>query len=251
MNQLNALSNRVEYYEYLHVEIRQSGDMLKPEAKTSPEQLEQLSLSRTDWLIAILRDRIIKGVYRPGERIRENELQQEFKLSNGPVREALQRLATDGILDRSPWRGVRVIELGKKEIIELFQLRVALLEYAAELSARRRDPVVLAEAKMVRSNLRKALSKVKKGDLALMSAELIEWILRGADNSKMFQVWEKTLLQSRIYAYESMRRTAARTEPLQYQIIDSILAGNAAAARCAVRDLTRQTLLDLNIEADV
>jgi DNA-binding GntR family transcriptional regulator len=67
----------------------------------------------------------------------------------------------------------------------------------------------------------------------------------------MFQVWEKTLLQSRIYAYESMRRTAARTEPLQYQIIDAILAGDVAAARGAVRALTRETLIDLNIEADI
>jgi DNA-binding GntR family transcriptional regulator len=224
---------------------------LKPERTASPNFAGQLSLSRTDGLAAILRDRIVKGVYRPGDRIREIELQQEFKLSNGPVREALQRLAADGILDRSPWRGVRVAELGKKEIIELFQLRVALLEYAVELAARRRDPAVLAEAETVRSNLRKALSRVKKGDLALMSAELIEWILRGAGNSQMFQVWEKTLLQSRIYAYESMRRTAARTEPLQYQIIDAILAGDVAAARGAVRALTRETLIDLNIEADI
>jgi DNA-binding GntR family transcriptional regulator len=224
---------------------------LKPERTASPNFAGQLSLSRTDGLAAILRDRIVKGVYRPGDRIREIELQQEFKLSNGPVREALQRLVADGILDRSPWRGVRVAELGKKEIIELFQLRVALLEYAVELAARRRDPAVLAEAETVRSNLRKALSRVKKGDLALMSAELIEWILRGAGNSQMFQVWEKTLLQSRIYAYESMRRTAARTEPLQYQIIDAILAGDVAAARGAVRALTRETLIDLNIEADI
>lgn len=224
---------------------------MKPERTASPNFAGQLSLSRTDGLAAILRDRIVKGVYRPGDRIREIELQQEFKLSNGPVREALQRLVADGILDRSPWRGVRVAELGKKEIIELFQLRVALLEYAVELAARRRDPAVLAEAETVRSNLRKALSRVKKGDLALMSAELIEWILRGAGNSQMFQVWEKTLLQSRIYAYESMRRTAARTEPLQYQIIDAILAGDVAAARGAVRALTRETLIDLNIEADI
>jgi DNA-binding GntR family transcriptional regulator len=105
---------------------------LKPERTASPNFAGQLSLSRTDGLAAILRDRIVKGVYRPGDRIREIELQQEFKLSNGPVREALQRLVADGILDRSPWRGVRVAELGKKEIIELFQLRVALLEYAVQ-----------------------------------------------------------------------------------------------------------------------
>jgi DNA-binding GntR family transcriptional regulator len=206
-------------------------------------------LSRPEWLISIIRERIIKGQYKPGDRIRETELQQEFGLSNGPIREALQRLVADGILDRSPWRGVRVIELTEAEIIELFQLRLALLEYAAELAARRADPEVIADAERVRANLRKALMKVKKGDLALMSAELIEWVLRGAGNKRMVQVWENALLISRVYAYESMRRTAARTEPIQYALIDAIVAGNAEAARRAVRELTLQTVKDLNIEA--
>jgi DNA-binding GntR family transcriptional regulator len=209
------------------------------------------TFSRTDWLTSVLRDRIMIGKYLPGERIREAELQQEFGLSNGPIREALQRLVADGILDRAPWRGVRVVELGKSEIIELFQLRLAILEFAAGLAAKRADPAVLERADTVRKNLTKALSKVKRGDLALMSAELIEWVLRGAGNSRMFQIWERTLPLTRMYAYESMRRTGARTEPLQFRIIDAIVAGDVQAAREAIRELTKQTLADLNIEADL
>jgi DNA-binding GntR family transcriptional regulator len=219
------------------------------QSENSLQQSQQFS--RPEWLISIIRDRVIKGQYKPGDRIREAELQQEFGLSNGPVREALQRLVADGILDRSPWRGVRVVELTKNEIVELFQLRLALLEYAAELAAQRADPDVIADAERVRANLRKALMKVKKGDLALMSAELIEWVLRGAGNKRMIHVWENALLISRVYAYESMRRTAARTEPIQYQIIDAIVAGDVEAARRAVRELTMQTINDLNIDAEL
>ena len=207
------------------------------------------SFSRSEWLASIIQERIVKGVYKPGDRILENDLQQEFQLSNGPAREALQRLVANGILDRSPWRGVRVVELSKAEIVELFELRLALLEYAAELAALRATPEILAEAETVRANLHQALTKVKKGDLALMSAELIEWILRGANNKRMFQVWENALLLSRIYVYESMRLTAARTEPIQYQIIDAIVAKDVTAARKAMRELTLQTVKDLNISA--
>jgi DNA-binding GntR family transcriptional regulator len=215
----------------------------------NPSVDPQQQFSRSEWLISVIRDRVIKGHYKPGDRIREAELQQEFGLSNGPVREALQRLVADGILDRSPWRGVRVVELTKDEIAELFQLRLALLEYAAELAARRADPEIISDAERVRANLRNALLKVKKGDLALMNAELIEWILRGAGNKRMMHVWENALLISRIYAYESMRRTAARTEPIQYRIIDAIVSGDAEVARRSVRELTLQTIEDLNIDA--
>jgi len=217
------------------------------EAQSSAEPLQQFS--RSEWLISVIRDRVIKGYYKPGDRIREAELQQEFSLSNGPVREALQRLVADGILDRSPWRGVRVVELTKEEIVELFQLRLALLEYAAELAARRADPDTIADAERVRTNLRKALLKVKEGNLTLINAELIEWILRGAGNKRMTHVWDNALLISRLYAYESMRRTAARTEPIQYRIIDAIVSGDAKAARRNVRELTLQTIEDLNIDA--
>lgn len=220
---------------------------MTPPRSTPPQQMQQFS--RPEWLVSVIRDRVIKGEYKPGDRIREAELQQEFGLSNGPVREALQRLVADGILDRSPWRGVRVVELSKEEIVELFQLRLAVLEYAAELAARRADFAVIADAERVRGNLRAALTKVKTGDLALMSAELIEWVLKGAGNKRMIHVWENALLISRLYAYEAMRRTAARTEPVQYQIIDAIVAGDADAARRAVRELTLQTIKDLNIDA--
>lgn len=199
--------------------------------------------------MSVIRDRVIKGQYKPGDRIRESELQKEFGLSNGPVREALQRLVGDGILDRSAWRGVRVVELSKDEIVELFQLRLAVLEYAAELAARRADPAVIGDAERVRGNLHNALLKVKKGDLALMSAELIDWILKGAGNKRMMHIWENALLISRLYAYESMRRTAARTEPVQYRIIDAIVAGDADGARRAVRELTLETVKGLNIDA--
>jgi DNA-binding GntR family transcriptional regulator len=229
----------------------QRKDSRRRTAGQKPPEVSQPNFSRPEWLATVLRDRVVKGVYRPGDRIRENELQQEFQLSNGPVREAIQRLVGDGILERSPWRGARVVELDKAEIIELFELRLALLEYAAEQAARRASADVIKDADRVRHNLRNALKKVKSGDLALMSAELIEWILRGANNNRIFQVWENTLLISRVYAYESMRRTAARTEPIQYRIIDAIVAKNAAAARQAMRELTIETIRGLNIDADL
>lgn len=220
-------------------------------AIASKPQHESAIVSRPDWLVGIIRDRIVKGQYKPGERLREADLQQEFKLSNGPVREAFQRLVGDGVLVRAPWRGTRVVELNQAEIVELFQLRLALLEYAAELAARRADPETIADAERVRSNLKRALSKIKAGDLALINAELIEWVLRGAGNKRMMNVWENGLMISRMYVYESMRRTAARTEPIQYKIIDSIVSGDVDGARSAIRELTVSTLRDLNIDAEL
>jgi DNA-binding GntR family transcriptional regulator len=90
--------------------------------------------SRTGWLAGILRERILGGIYRPGERIREVQLRTEFGFSNGPIREALQAIVADGLAERAPWHGVRVKMLDERQLIDLFQVRLALLEYAAELA---------------------------------------------------------------------------------------------------------------------
>ncbi|MCB2001946.1 MAG: GntR family transcriptional regulator, partial [Rhodoferax sp.] len=72
-------------------------------------------------LASVLRERIVTGVYAPGEWIRESLLAQEFGYSNGPIREALQLLVGEGLLVRATWRGVRVVELSGREIVEIFQ----------------------------------------------------------------------------------------------------------------------------------
>jgi len=212
---------------------------------------EQIPASRGEWLARILRDRILKGQYRPGARIREIELKEEFNLSNGPVRDAFQFLAAEGLLDRAPSRGIRVVQLGPAEITALFHLRLALLEYAAERAARNIDERSKAEARALKKTLKAALSGVRSGDLGLMNGELMQWVLKTAGNKPIAETWNRTMDQTRIYVYQAMLRTAAKMEPHQYRLIDAIASGNVDAARKAARELTRQTLLDLKIDADI
>jgi DNA-binding FadR family transcriptional regulator len=111
--------------------------LLMPAAKPrTPRADAEPQFSRAQWLAEILRERIISGAYQPGERIREAQLREEFGFSNGPIREALQKVVAAGLAESAPWQGVRVRLLDQTQILELFQVRLALLEYAAELAAR-------------------------------------------------------------------------------------------------------------------
>src|SRR5262245_52945403 len=94
--------------------------------------------TNAEWLSELLRRRIISGVYKPGQHLREQDFRTEFSLSNGPIREALQKLIGERLAVREPWRGVKVINLTPKQIVELFQVRDALFKEAASLAARRR-----------------------------------------------------------------------------------------------------------------
>jgi DNA-binding GntR family transcriptional regulator len=210
---------------------------------------EDHRFSRAGWLAGILRERVIDGTYAPGERIREAALQEEFGFSNGPIREALQRLVADGLAQRAPWQGVRVVALGEREIVDLFELRGALLEYAAERAAQRADDAAVRSAATLRKTLAGKFAAAREGHPPPVTGATTDWVLQVAGNPQITAVWRATMLKSRVYVYRAMKRTAgARTAPIIEELIRSILARKPSAARKAARDLTRQMLADAGIE---
>jgi DNA-binding GntR family transcriptional regulator len=194
--------------------------------------------SRAEWIAQTLRERVIDGTYSPGERIREAQLRDEFGFSNGPIREALQRLVADGLAQRAPWQGVRVIALSQEEIVQLFELRSALLEYAAERAAERAEPGDGASAAALRKLLARKHAAARAGHPEPVSGATTDWVVGVARNPQITAVWQATMLKSRIYVHRSMKRTAgAATAPIIERLIAAILSHKPRVAREAAREL--------------
>jgi DNA-binding GntR family transcriptional regulator len=90
--------------------------------------------NRGDFLYTKLRRAIIQGELRPNQRLVETELAEMLDVSRTPVREALQRLALDGLVSRRR-RGWEVREHDASEIEQIYACRAALEGYAARLVA--------------------------------------------------------------------------------------------------------------------
>ncbi len=80
-----------------------------------------------------LRDAILKGRLAPGTRLTESELSKRFGSSRAPVREAIRRLESEGLVRSDFWRGSRVAEHSPRELYELYSLRGVIEGYAARL----------------------------------------------------------------------------------------------------------------------
>jgi DNA-binding GntR family transcriptional regulator len=91
------------------------------------------------FIVERLREDILAGRIAPGLRLVESDLTARFAVSRGPVREALRRLAADGLIDHWPNRGALVRRLSLREISEFFQIRVELEQLAARLAAESDD----------------------------------------------------------------------------------------------------------------
>lgn len=76
------------------------------------------------------------GTYRPGDRLREEEVGERLGLSRTPVREALRKLESDGIVEHRPRMGAVIRSLAHGEVVELYEMRRVLERTAAELAAK-------------------------------------------------------------------------------------------------------------------
>ena len=100
-----------------------------------PARLENLTL----WQRAYdhLREEIVAGRLQPGAELAEVALSERLGVSRGPIREALGRLASEGLVTVRPRRGAVVRSLSKEEFLELYQVREALEMMAVKLAVPR------------------------------------------------------------------------------------------------------------------
>jgi len=113
--------------------------------------------SRVDEAYGAIRRRILDNVYPPGQQVLEGALAAELAISRTPVREALIRLAHEGLLEVIPRHGMRVLPVSPGDMHEIYVVLAALESTAAEILARRRPsdaelrPMVEATRDMTRA----------------------------------------------------------------------------------------------------
>lgn len=90
--------------------------------------------------ILLLREAVIDGSLKPGERLVEDSLAAQYNVSRTPLREAIHKLEMEGFLQRLPSRGLVVAELSGKEVEELYQVRGYLEGLAAHEFTRNLTP---------------------------------------------------------------------------------------------------------------
>lgn len=91
--------------------------------------------TKSDLLYTHLKEQIIDGVLRPGERLVVLNVANEFHVSPMPVREAFQRLQQDGLITMTPHVGAKVISLDMQSFKEIISIRNELEPMAARLAA--------------------------------------------------------------------------------------------------------------------
>lgn len=113
-----------------------------------------------DMVYGVLRESILNGVFRPGERLRQDHLAEAIGVSRIPVRSALMQLETEGLITFNPYRGAVVNKLTADEMREMYEIRGVLETHALRKALAAMTPDRLAHL----DELARALNDITDGE---------------------------------------------------------------------------------------
>jgi DNA-binding GntR family transcriptional regulator len=151
-----------------------------------------------------IREAILAGRYRAGERLIEDDLARLLDVSRGPIRQALFQLQQEGLVVHQTHRGATVATTSREDIAEIYSLRTALERLAVEHACARATPEDLAplEAILVlfQSTPRESVTRRK---VAGYDIDFHDALFRAAHHRRLYRAWEG--LRSQVMVFLLLR----------------------------------------------
>jgi DNA-binding GntR family transcriptional regulator len=189
-----------------------------------------------DVVFETLRDAIIQGKLKPGERLMEIQLAEEMGVSRTPVREAMRKLELEGLIVMVPRKGAYVAGISVKDIVDIFEVRAALESLAAGLAAERITEEELEELERALVQISEAGSNIDA--VVRTDTGFHEIIYRASRNQRLLQII--TNLQEHIQRFRTTSlsrpgRTKTAIEEHR-QIVEAISERNVELAQALARE---------------
>jgi DNA-binding GntR family transcriptional regulator len=187
-----------------------------------------------------IRAALLTGVYPAGERLGEVELAAAFTVSRTPVREALRRLAAEGLVEIEPNRGARVARWTADDLEEIYLLRALLESAAARRAAERIRPAAIGRLEELCAQMEKWAEPGRGQDLDQVAelnnafhAAIVEAAASPRLGTLLAQVVQVPLVVRTFHRYDE----AALTRSLGHhrELIEALRAGDGAWAESVMR----------------
>lgn len=141
-------------------------------------------------VVAILRHAIIDGEIQPGTRLGQDELCEQFGVSQAPVREALRKLEAEGLVEHRPNRGVFVLGLERDELLEVIApTRVLLERYAIMHSLQNKPDELLSGLARIVDTMTSAVARDDLQEMNDLDVEFHELAIRLSGQPHTMQLW--------------------------------------------------------------
>jgi len=196
----------------------------------------------------LIRQEILSGALKPGERVNELALSERFSISRSPLREALRALEAEGLVELVPGRGAFVTTPSAESVQHLGEVRAAIEMQVARLAAQRLDEDGRARLEDMMAGIEGALADASSGYPAEL--DFHHALAEVARNPKLLQMSDEIERQLRIgrLARGSSPARARQVLAEHRAIFEAVVAGDVERAVETMREhieTSTQSMLEL------
>lgn len=185
-----------------------------------------------DVVFNTLRQAILRGELKPGERLMEIALSQRLGVSRTPVREAIRMLEQEGLVIMIPRKGAQVAEISEKDLKDVLEVRLGLEELAVRIACQRITEEELEELEQAVKEFEEAMKEDNLGVLAEADVKVHEVIYGSTHNKRLVQIISNIREQMYRYRVEYLKDVESRKTLVEehYAVYRALKARNQQQA---------------------
>lgn len=158
--------------------------MMEPNFKVNMNEY----LPLRDVVFNTLRQAILRGELKPGERLMEIQLANKLGVSRTPIREAIRKLELEGLVIMIPRKGAEVADITEKSLRDVLEVRKALEELAVQLACDKITEEEIEDLKKAAEEFKKILKSKDITEIAEADVRFHDVIFMATDNQKLIQL---------------------------------------------------------------
>lgn len=190
-----------------------------------------------DVVFNTLRQQILTGELKPGERLMEIHLANKLGVSRTPIREAIRKLELEGLVIMIPRRGAEVAQITWKNLKDVLEVRRAMDALSIELSCERITREELEELEKACRNFEDATHTEDIRAVAEADVKLHDIIVKSTRNDRLIQLINNLSEQMYRYRFEYLKDTSSHEALVKehYHIYQCILNKDIKEASAAAK----------------
>lgn len=146
-----------------------------------------------------IRTLILRRELRPGERLVQTELAEQFGVSRTPIREALYKLASDGLITFSPHKGASVADFSLSELEGIYSIRIAIEGYGAYLAAENITDPDIDELEALLNQMKEMFQQGDRWRLLVVNRQFYASLFAIAERPRLYELIMKHLDLADLY----------------------------------------------------
>lgn len=185
-------------------------------------------LSRKDFAYESIKQAIVNGHLAPGDRLREADIAAQMGISRGPVREAFNRLAQEGLVHSHPYRETVVAEMNPEQTEEIFvPIRRIIETFAAEHACEKLTAQDYGQLEELIRQMEDACKEENLDELTNLDMQFHSYLIEAAGSATVQALWN--IIITKIHArllYQGIQHDKLEVVPEQHREYLSCIRAN-------------------------